>query len=70
MTRDSNFEDTINFLFPPHVLEDAETCLQRAFLSPLNIYVDEFNDKILEKLPGDFQSYFSLDSLKEADHTI
>lgn len=53
ITVTTNFDDTIDFLFPPHVLKDAETCLHHAFLSPLNVYVDEFNDKILDKLPGD-----------------
>jgi hypothetical protein len=62
----TNFDDTIH---PPHVLQDVEICLQHAFLSPLNVYVNEFNDTILEKLPGDFQSYSSSDSLKGADHT-
>ncbi|KAG1865474.1 hypothetical protein DFJ58DRAFT_165424 [Suillus subalutaceus] len=59
----TNVDDIINFLFPPNVLKDAETC-------PKNVYVDEFNDKILGKLPGNFSSYFSSDSLKEAEHTL
>lgn len=56
----TDFDDTIDFLFPSNVLEDAETCLQHAFLSPLNVYV---MTEILDKLPGDFRS------LKEAEHT-
>ncbi|KAG2068278.1 hypothetical protein BDR04DRAFT_1232898 [Suillus decipiens] len=60
----TSFNDMINFLFPPYVLEDTQTCLQRAFFSPLNIYVDEFNDKILE-----FARRISSDRLKEAEHT-
>jgi hypothetical protein len=28
--------------------------MQRTFLSPLNIFIDEFNDIMLEALPGDF----------------
>ncbi|KAG1879523.1 PIF1-like helicase-domain-containing protein [Suillus tomentosus] len=47
----TNIDNSVEFLFPQHVLEDPETCLQRVFLSPLNIYVDEFNDRILERLP-------------------
>ncbi|KAG1784745.1 uncharacterized protein HD556DRAFT_199881 [Suillus plorans] len=31
--------------------------------------LDESNDRILDKLPGDFYSYFSSGSLKEAKHT-
>ncbi|KAG2354894.1 hypothetical protein BDR07DRAFT_1493969 [Suillus spraguei] len=39
--------DTINFLGTPRALEDAETCLPThcAFLSVLDIYVDEFNSR-------------------------
>ncbi|KAG1805217.1 uncharacterized protein BJ212DRAFT_879798 [Suillus subaureus] len=53
----TGFNDTIDFLFLRHVLEDAETCLHRASLPPLNVYVDESNDKVLDRLPGNFQSY-------------
>jgi hypothetical protein len=34
----TNFDDTIHL---PHVLQDVETCLQRAFLPPLDVYIDE-----------------------------
>ncbi|KAG2354318.1 hypothetical protein BDR07DRAFT_1494738 [Suillus spraguei] len=50
-----NIDETIDFLFPQDIIEDADTCLHRAFLSLLN------------KLP---ESYSSSDSLKEADHTV
>ncbi|KAG2347385.1 hypothetical protein BDR05DRAFT_958039, partial [Suillus weaverae] len=42
-----------NFLFPPHVLDDPTACLQCAFLSPRNVFVDEFNGIMLDALPGD-----------------
>jgi PIF1-like helicase len=47
-----SIEDAINFLYPQQVLETPELCIHRAFLSPLNAYVDEFNTRILDKLPG------------------
>ncbi|KAG1842225.1 hypothetical protein F4604DRAFT_1938953 [Suillus subluteus] len=65
----TNFDDTVDFLFPPRILKDAGTCLDRAFLSPLNVYVGEFNVNILGNLLDDLQPYFSSDSLKEAEHT-
>jgi len=73
----------VDFLFPPHILNDPMACLFRAFLSPRNIFVDEFNDIMLDALPGDYgerkynpttkkmrnntASYFSSDTLKEAE---
>ncbi|KAG2346273.1 hypothetical protein BDR05DRAFT_959900 [Suillus weaverae] len=42
----NNINNAVDFLFPPHVLDDPTACLQRAFLSPRNIFVDEFNDII------------------------
>lgn len=48
-----NMEDVADFLFPQHILENPQACLQRAFLSPRNIFVDEFNSHMLTRLPGD-----------------
>jgi hypothetical protein len=47
-----NIDEVIAFLFPPYVLRDPLQCLKRAFLSPRNIYVDEFNTALLDILPG------------------
>ncbi|KAF9235330.1 hypothetical protein BU15DRAFT_78079 [Melanogaster broomeanus] len=57
-----------NFLFPPEVLCDPHPCLDRTFLSPRNVFVDEFNNRVLDDMCGDFYSYFSSDTIKEADH--
>lgn len=59
--------DAVDHLFPPHILQDPEECIQCAFLSPRNIIVDEFNDVVLDALPGDYESYFSSDASKEVD---
>jgi hypothetical protein len=45
-------DNAIQFLYPLHVLTNLESCLKQAFLSPQNIYVDEFNNTILNMLPG------------------
>jgi hypothetical protein len=39
------------FLFPPDILQHPFLALKCAFLSPWNIFVDEFNDLILEHIP-------------------
>ncbi|SRR5258708_3385052 len=51
--------DAILFLFLSHVLLEPSLCLNHAFLSPQNIYVDEFNDIILKHLPGEEHMYCS-----------
>ncbi|KAG2341192.1 hypothetical protein BDR05DRAFT_965530, partial [Suillus weaverae] len=48
----NNINDAVDFLFP-RVLDDLTACLQRAFLSPRNVFVDEFNNIMLDALPGD-----------------
>lgn len=47
-----SLEDAVTFLYPPEVLRDPSKCLARALLSPKNIFVDEFNEMILDILPG------------------
>ena len=47
-----NILDVIDFLFPLEILNMPYLCLSRAVLSPRNIFVDEFNDIILNRLPG------------------
>jgi hypothetical protein len=48
----ANEEEAIQFLYPPDIIEDPFACLQRAFLSPRNCFVDEFNDQMLKLLSG------------------
>lgn len=43
-------ETVISFLFPSTILNDPLQSSKRAFLSPLNIYVNDFNTLILHKL--------------------
>jgi hypothetical protein len=45
--------DAIEFLYPSSILGDPTACLRRAFLSPRNIYVDSFNQSILDRLPSE-----------------
>ena len=48
----NNIEDVCLFLFSLDILQNPFLALKRASLSPRNIYVDEFNENILQHLPG------------------
>ncbi|KAN0081312.1 PIF1-like helicase domain containing protein [Tylopilus felleus] len=61
-------DDTLQFLFPPDILHNPVQTLKRAFLSPRNIFVDAFNEKIMDLLPGESHYLYSSDALKEADN--
>ena len=52
-----NVNDAVNFLFPPDVLHQPHLCLQCAFLSPRNIFIDKFNETIMLSMPDDYGSY-------------
>jgi hypothetical protein len=54
ITNVSQLADAVDILFPPHALADPFTCLEHAFLSLPNAFVDEFNDFVLNTLPGDY----------------
>jgi hypothetical protein len=58
-----SFSDTdacLTFLFPPDILADPLASLKRAFLTPKNVNVDEFNNIVLDTLPGDERLSFPL----------
>jgi hypothetical protein len=44
--------EALDFLFPDHILQEPFKSLKRAFLSPINSHVDEFNEHVLRRLPG------------------
>lgn len=48
-----SLEEAAELLYPDQLLADWRTCLQRAFISPRNILVDEFNHIILDHIPGE-----------------
>lgn len=49
--RIDSYDEIADFLFPDTILFNPYQVCQRSFLSPLNIYVDEFNHQILDKIP-------------------
>jgi hypothetical protein len=48
----TSLSDLQHHLFPDSILQDPAACMRRAFLTPLNVDVDKFNDEILDRLPG------------------
>ncbi|CAG8447360.1 5676_t:CDS:2 [Scutellospora calospora] len=65
-----NIEEATLFLYPENILSDNNILQKRAFLSLRNSLVDDFNYKILNKLPGTIHIYFSHDIVKENDKII
>ena len=55
-----SFQSAAEFLFPSHVLKDPAQVATRSFLSPLNKYVDEFNDYMLDHLDVDIGMFQDL----------
>ena len=49
----SDVEEAIQFLYLPETLNDAPQSMRNSFLGSQNLFVDGFNDAILERLPGD-----------------
>lgn len=50
--RSADLDAARAWLYPLHVLKDAQLCAQRAYLTVLNVDVDAFNADILDRLPG------------------
>jgi hypothetical protein len=48
-----DIDGAVRFLYPPETLEIPENCIRNSFLSPLNFYVDEFNESMLARLPNE-----------------
>lgn len=47
-----SYEQVIDFLFRSTILDNYDKISKRSFLSPLNIYVNEFNNLMLKGLPS------------------
>lgn len=63
----SSVEDTVQFVFPTDILQHPDECIKRAILSPFNMYVDEFNSMILDKVEGETRTYLSSDTVEDDD---
>ncbi|CAD7068393.1 unnamed protein product [Tilletia caries] len=60
--------DAIQFLFPQHILEDAQQAIHRCLLSPINATVDSFNEIALRRLPNPLETRSARDSIKDAEN--
>ena len=52
--------DIVNYVFP---LQEVEDFPNRVILTPTNDEAFEINDRLIEQLPGDSRTYFSVDSV-------
>jgi ATP-dependent DNA helicase PIF1 len=59
--------DVIDAVFPHEVMANPEACIRRAILSPFNDFVDELNEELLARIPGEEQHYYSTDSIEDED---
>ena len=60
-------DDLINFAFPPDILQDPVSCLNRAILAPTNRQINQYNDRILNQVVGEEKMFIAADHIKEAD---
>jgi hypothetical protein len=81
-----DIEDAIHFLYPPETFAATEECIWNSILSPLNFYVDMFNESMLEHLPNEqgthyaristlpyywpTVTYYSFDTIKEDETPV
>lgn len=60
LQRLASLDECIEFLYPFHVLINPLACLKRAFLTPKNVAVDDFNIEILQRVPAEERAELSL----------
>ncbi|CAG8574327.1 13021_t:CDS:2, partial [Cetraspora pellucida] len=65
-----DIEEAISFLYSANSISNLVTLQRKAFHSPRNILVDDFNYKILNILPGTTYTYLSNDVIKENNDTL
>lgn len=49
----TDVDSALHFVFPDDILQNPIACLDRAFLTPTNAVVDDFNGRVLERLHAD-----------------
>ena len=68
LQRLASLDECIQFLYPFHILINPLTCLKRAFLTPKNVVVDDFNVEILQQLPAEERAEVSLSHKRDSHH--
>jgi ATP-dependent DNA helicase PIF1 len=66
LPRTTDLSDIIDFVYPPQILCNPSSCLERGILAPTNKQVDSYNDILLERVQGVSKQYMAADSIKEA----
>ena len=59
-------EDLIDFVYPAHIQNSPQDCLQQAILVPTNTQINTYNSEIIDTVLGDAHMYYTADTLKEA----
>ena len=65
LTRTTNAEDIITFVYGQNIVNDPAACLRRCILAPTNAQVDLYNAAVLSLLPSPSCQYHAADSLEE-----
>lgn len=59
--------DLIEFVFPDNILSDPAACTKRAILAPTNRQVDRYNTTIMHRVPGETQTFYAADSIRDLE---
>jgi hypothetical protein len=65
LTRTTNVDDIINFVYGRNIINDPTACLRRCILAPTNAQVDLYNAEVLNLLHSTSRQYHAADSLEE-----
>lgn len=65
--RTTSIDDLLRFVFPNDVLTNPFLCLSRSILAPTNEQINEYNRRMLARLPGANKTYLAADSIKESE---
>ena len=65
LTRTTDIDDIINFIYSQDIIAHPAACLRRCILAPTNAQVDMYNTAVLDLLPSSSRQYHAADSLEE-----
>lgn len=65
LTRTTNIDDIIHFVYGQNIINNPTACLRRCILAPTNAQVDLYNTAVLNLLPSISRRYHAADSLEE-----
>ena len=65
LTRTTNTEDIITFVYGQDIINDPAACTRRSILAPTNAQVDTYNNAILRLLDSASRHYNAADTLEE-----